>query len=140
MTKEPDNQQMPRSRLLYCASVVVVIALGLLSRRYPQFLPAALGQSPGDALWALMVFLGVGFLFPRASTFKLAMAALGFSFAIEFSQLYHAPWIDAVRATRIGHLVLGNGFLWSDLIAYTVGVLTGAVTEWLVMRRQVTSP
>jgi anaerobic C4-dicarboxylate transporter len=128
-----------RSRFIYGLLVMAVIALGLLSRRFPQFLPAALGQSPGDALWALMVLLGFGCLFPRASTLALALASLGFSFAVEFSQLYHAPWIDAVRATRIGHLVLGNGFLWTDLVAYTVGVLVGVMLDRLMMGRRVTS-
>jgi hypothetical protein len=29
---------------------------------------------------------------------------------VEFSQLYHAPWIDTIRAARIGALVLGSTF------------------------------
>lgn len=124
-----------RPRLIYGSLVLLVIVLGLLSRRFPQFLPAALGKSPGDALWALMVFLGLGFLFPRGSTLLLAAAAVAFSFAVEFSQLYHAPWIDDVRSTFIGHLVLGSGFLWADLLAYTVGVGVGALAEWLLKAR-----
>jgi hypothetical protein len=128
-----------RSRIIYSLLVLAVIAVGLLSRRFPQFVPAALGQSPGDALWALMVFLGLGCLCPRAATETLALAALAFSFAVEFSQLHHAPWIDAVRATRLGHLVLGQGFLWTDLLAYTVGIALGTAAEWLG-RRRVTSP
>jgi hypothetical protein len=130
----------PRSRLIYGALVLLVIPIGLLSRRFPHWLPAALGQYPGDALWALMVFLGLGLLFPRATTVALATASLGFSFAVEFSQLYHVPWLDAVRATRIGRLALGHGFLWADLVAYTVGVLVGAMTERLLMRRRVKPP
>jgi len=35
-----------------------------------------------------MVFLGFGFLFPRASTLVVALLALSFSWGIEFSQLY----------------------------------------------------
>ena len=41
------------------------------------------------------------------------------------SQLYHAEWIDNIRATTLGGLVLGYGFLWSDLVAYTIGVGVG---------------
>jgi hypothetical protein len=36
------------------------------------------------------------------------------------------PWLDAVRATRLGHLVLGSDFDGRDLLAYAIGVL-GAV-------------
>jgi hypothetical protein len=49
--------------------------------------------------------------------------------SVEVSQLYHAPWIDAIRQTRLGGWVLGFGFLWSDLACYAVGIATGAVAE-----------
>jgi hypothetical protein len=77
-----------------------------------------------------MVFVGFGFLFPRASTLLIALLALGVAWGVEFSQLYHAPWIDAIRATTPGKLVLGNTFNWPDLIAYAVGVALGALAEW----------
>lgn len=118
-----------RSRPIYCVAILVVITLGLLSRRFPQFLPAALGKYSGDALWALMVFLGLGFCFRRWPTVVVALAAFAFSVAIEFSQLYRAPWIDAVRGTLPGRLVLGSGFAWADLVAYAAGISVGALVE-----------
>ena len=45
------------------------------------------------------------------------------------SQLYHAPWIDSIRHTTLGGLILGYGFLWSDLACYAVGVGLGVVIE-----------
>ena len=48
-------------------------------------------------------------------------------YGIEISQLYQAPWIDATRATRLGGLVLGHGFLWSDMVCYSVGIGVGAL-------------
>ncbi|MCY7330065.1 MAG: DUF2809 domain-containing protein [Saprospiraceae bacterium] len=36
-------------------------------------------------------------------------------------QLYHAPWMDGLRVTRLGGLILGFGCLWSDLGCYTLG-------------------
>jgi hypothetical protein len=59
-----------------------------------------------------------------------ALRALGFSWSVEVSQLYHAPWIDAIRATIPGKLVLGNTFHWPDLPAYAVGIAIGALIEW----------
>ena len=55
--------------------------------------------------------------------------AMIFSVAIELSQLYHAPWIDSIRHTTLGGLILGFGFLWSDLACYAVGVGLGVVIE-----------
>ena len=96
----------PRNRVLYAGLVLAVIAAGLLWRSSFMPLPQWLSNNGGDALWALMVFLGFGFLMPRASTLMVALLALTFAWSIEFSQLYHAPWIDAVRATLPGRLVL----------------------------------
>ena len=117
-----------RNRFLYLVLVAGVVALGLASRHF-SFLPSFVHLYIGDALWALMVFLIFGFLFPRQITLQIALYALCFSSFIEFSQLYHAPWIDSIRHTRLGGLVLGFGFLWSDLLAYLVGISFGAVSE-----------
>jgi hypothetical protein len=121
---------MPRSRPIYCVAILVVIALGLLSRRFPQFLPAALGEYPGDAMWASMIFLGFGFWLRRSTTLNVALAALTFCIVIEAAQLYHAPWIESVRATSAGHLVLGRGFAWNDIVAYSVGIQCGITAEF----------
>lgn len=66
---------------------------------------------------------------------RLGALALAFSFCIEISQLYQAHWINAIRQTRLGGLVLGHGFLWGDLVSYTLGVAGGMVAEWAVMKR-----
>ena len=105
-----------------------VLLVGLTSRR-------SLGEISfvktyvGDGLWALMVFFGLAFIFNRWPTKSIVLATLLFSFGIEFSQLYHAPWIDSLRATRLGGLVLGFSFVWSDLLCYSVGVLVGFLIE-----------
>jgi hypothetical protein len=112
-------------RLSYAIACLVVIALGLLSRKHPGMFPAVLGKYPGDALWALMVFCIVGFFQPYQSIAKQAAYALLISYADEFSQLYQAPWINQIRAKTIGHLVLGSAFSWFDILAYTVGVAVG---------------
>jgi hypothetical protein len=93
------------------------------------------GKYPGDALWALMVFLGCAFFKPRASTLGLAAVALAIACLDEFSQLYQAPWINAIRSTTMGHLVLGSTFSWLDMAAYAVGVSIGALLDaWAVSR------
>ena len=90
---------MRRSRLLYLALAGAMAALGLASRRYTASLPAFIAQYSGDTLWALTAFVGIGLVAPRWPTWRVAGAALVFAYAIEASQLYHAPWIDQVRRT-----------------------------------------
>ncbi|WP_281423916.1 DUF2809 domain-containing protein [Oceanobacter mangrovi] len=62
-------------------------------------------------------------------------AALLFSYGIEFSQFYHTDWIDSIRATTIGGLVLGFGFRLSDLVSYTLGVGTGAAINRYLLKK-----
>ena len=57
------------------------------------------------------------------------MLAMAFSVAVELSQLYHAPWIDSIRHTTLGGLILGFGFVWSDLVCYALGVGLGVLVE-----------
>ncbi|EJV85537.1 DUF2809 domain-containing protein [Bacillus mycoides] len=124
-----------RNRLLYVMFTIVVIILGLSSRKFAFALPDLLNGYLGDALWALMIFTGFGFLFPKIETRKLAFISLIFCYGIEISQLYHAEWIDSIRATTLGGLVLGYGFLWSDLVAYTIGVGVGMLGEFMLRKK-----
>ena len=102
---------------------------GLASRRYGARLPQFVALYAGDTIWAMAMFALFALLAPRWPTARVATAALVASWLVELSQLYHAPWIDAVRDTRIGGLLLGYGFLWSDLLCYTAGVALSAVLD-----------
>ncbi|HEK9098960.1 DUF2809 domain-containing protein [Bacillus pfraonensis] len=124
-----------RNRLLYAVLTITVIILGLVSRKFAYALPDLLNDYLGDALWALMIFIGFGFLFHKMGTQKVALLSLLFCYGIEMSQLYHAEWIDNIRATTLGGLVLGYGFLWSDLLAYTIGVGVGMLCEFVFQKR-----
>ncbi len=124
-----------RNRVVYALFTIVIIILGLSSRKFAFALPHLLNDYLGDALWALMIFTGFGFLFPKTETKKLAFISLMFCYGIEASQLYHAEWIDSIRATTLGGLVLGYGFLWSDVVAYTIGVGVGILCEVMLRRK-----
>lgn len=131
----PDDSFGPRSRWRYATATAVTIAIGLASRSYRAYLPWWLAKNAGDALYATMVLFGVGFLAPRARTARIALAAIAFCFAIELSQLYRAPWIDTVRETTPGRLILGQGFHAFDLVCYLIGVALGAGLELGLRRR-----
>jgi hypothetical protein len=127
---------MKRNRLLYSAFAVGVIAAGLATRRYGRHLPEIVAVYGGDTFWALMVFVGIGLIARAWPTKWVAGLALAVSYGVEISQLYHAGWIDQIRQSLVGRLVLGQGFVWSDLVCYTVGVGLGVAAETLWYRRQ----
>ena len=62
-------------------------------------------------------------LHPNGTLIKSLLLAFIFSYLIEFSQLYQADWINQIRASTLGGLVLGYGFLIQDLESYANGII-----------------
>jgi hypothetical protein len=118
-----------RNPLVQIILIALVCLLGIGSRRYARVLPGFMAAYAGDTFWAMAAFLGIGLVLRRASTGTIACLAMAFSVAIELSQLYHAPWIDSFRQTALGGLILGFGFLWSDLACYAAGVGLGVMID-----------
>lgn len=112
-----NRETVIKLRIFYLSGIAVLIALGLLSRRV-KFVPAACG----DALWAMMVYCCFRIVLISKPMIISAVAALITSFAIEFSQMLTPDWLVKIRSTFLGHMLLGQGFLWSDLLAYTIGI------------------
>lgn len=108
-------------RFKYLLFFLLTIALGLGSRM--SFFRDLIGTWPGDLLYAVMMYWLWSILFPHQAKAKTALFALSTCFAIELLQLYQAEWILVIRATRLGALILGSGFLISDLLWYSLGVL-----------------
>jgi hypothetical protein len=124
-----------RLRYFYVIAMAAVIAAGLWWRSAGNPVSPFWHKYGGDALWALLMFLGFRCMLIRAAILRVVLVSLVFCFAVEFSQLYHAPWIDSIRATRLGTLALGSTFNAPDLIAYAVGVAIGGVIETVRQHR-----
>jgi len=131
---------MIKPRWPYLLALVLTLILGLLSRSALN--PSVfLLEHAGDALWALAVYWGFAVLFPAGSITRLAFCALSFAFVVEFSQLFQTPFLLELRSNKLGALVLGHGFLWEDLVRYTVGVLLGMGLDrlWRRQKREIQS-
>ena len=118
------------ARVPYVTFAGVTMALGLAVHWYGDALPPVVRDVLGDALWAAMVAWWVAAARPAMGLLSRAAVALAVCFAVEFSQRYHAPALDAIRGTTAGHLVLGSDFDPRDLAAYAAGVLTMVILEW----------
>lgn len=123
-------------RRVFIALAAVTIAVGLVVHFGGARLPADLRDITGDALWAMMMAWIVGALLPSRGVGQRALVALGICYAVEVSQLLHTPSLDAVRATTVGHLVLGSGFDPRDLAAYALGVIGAVALEGWWRRRR----
>ncbi len=130
----PVEYAIRRRRSWYIALAILTILSGLLSRSQLVPLPSLIATYGGDTLWALVVFWCFCILFPQTKTRTMGIAAIACSFAVEVSQFYHAPWIDALRHTTLGGLILGFGFKWSDLVCYSLGILAGSIIDHSLLR------
>lgn len=120
---------MKTNRLFYFLIVISIIILGMLSRKI-EAIPLFIG----DILYACMIYFIIRFLFIQVKPQKIALISLLICYAIETLQLYQANWIVEIRNSNFGHLVLGQGFLWSDIMAYTFGVGLSFSIERLIYK------
>ena len=123
--------------LPYLLAIAVVIPLGLSTRAAAVPWPAFVTEHGGDALYASMAYLGFRMLRPGAAPVIALGLGLGACYAVELLQLYQAPWMQALRKTPPGRLVLGSGFLWLDFARYTVGALGAWALDRQVVNRSV---
>lgn len=107
-----------KTRILYFFIICLVIILGLLSRKL-DFVPLFVG----DIFYAMMIYFIVLFFLLKSDLKIITFISIVTCYGVEILQLYQANWIVEIRNTTFGHLVLGQGFLWSDLLAYTFGIL-----------------
>jgi hypothetical protein len=110
----------------YVTLALVTIAVGLLVHLEIVPLGPAARDMTGDALWAAMMVYWISALVPRARLRTRIVIAFGICAMVELTQLIHTPNLDALRATRFGHLILGSGFDGRDFIAYALGVAIAA--------------
>jgi uncharacterized protein DUF2809 len=124
-------------RAIYVALLAVTIVLGLASRRFAAVLPWFVGAYAGDALWAVAAYWALALARPKTALTRRALLALGISFAVEVSQLFHPAWLEAVRHVKLGGWLLGFGFVWSDLVCYAAGVTLALLIDQRLIPRSV---
>ncbi|WP_242918405.1 DUF2809 domain-containing protein [Pontibacter liquoris] len=127
------------SKIKYAITVVVIIILGLCSRKFSDQLPFFVADNSGDMLWAAMVYFGFRCIFTTKSLPWAFGASLLFSYVIEFSQLYQVDWINEIRHTTLGALVLGKGFLWVDLLRYLLGITIAYLADLFLWKNRETT-
>lgn len=131
-----NNESHHQLRRTYFVAVIITILLGLASRKLGYLLFSFLAENAGDVLWAMMVYFGFRFLFLKKNILTAIFLSFLFSFGIEFSQLYQEEWINQIRGTLLGALILGKGFLTVDLIRYTAGIVIASCLDRLIIKKK----
>lgn len=124
-------------KFLYLIIAIATIPVGLLVRMKADWFTDVINLMAGDALYAFMIYYIVSFVTTGKSITLRFLISLAVCWLIEFSQLYQTGWINDVRATLPGRLVLGSGFLMSDLLAYFLGICLASAVDYLcIYKRQ----
>ena len=118
---------MKKYRIQYLIVLLLIIFLGIMSRKTNLF-----PLSTGDFLYAIMMYLLIRIIFINKKAYQIAFLSLITCYSIEFLQLYQSGWMLELRKTLFGRYVLGQGFLWTDILAYTFGVLIALLLESLI--------
>lgn len=86
----------------------------------------------GDFLVAMLLYCGVRSFFnlPVKTT---AIAVLLFAYAIETAQYLQLVQRLGLEQNKVARTVIGSSFEWSDMLAYTLGIL---VVIWLERLRK----
>jgi len=82
-----------------------------------------------------MIYFLIRFLSLKTKLQKIAFVSLLVCYGIETLQLYQADWINEIRHTILGRLVLGKGFLWSDLLAYSFGITIAFLGDMYLIQK-----
>lgn len=118
-------------RVRYLIFALATIAVGLMVHIRGSFLAAGLRDILGDALWAMMIVWWTGVAAPRLPLRTRALVAFAICVAVELSQRFHTPFLDTLRSTQLGQLVLGSGYDSRDLMSYAAGVVVAVVIDRL---------
>lgn len=131
-----DSLLITRRRVGLFITLLVVIPLGLASRKWGADLPVVIADNAGDALWTVAVYLGVAICFPRWRSMTVGCVALAISIGVEYSQLVDEDWLNDLRKTLPGRLLLGAGFLWVDLVRYAAGAIGATIVDMVLRNRR----
>jgi hypothetical protein len=133
--RSPDEFRAPfphPSRGTYLGLAIATIAIGLAVHYHMHWLGEA-RDIVGDALWAAMMVWWISALVPGASLIGRLALAFVIAAAVEASQTL--AFLDPLRHTGLGHLVLGTDFDPRDFASYAAGVLAAGLVARVISRR-----
>ena len=87
----------------------------------------------GDFLVVILIYCFIK-SFWNGSPFRVCLYVLLFAFLVEVGQHFQLATLLGLNHSELARVVIGTGFDWGDLLAYTLGVLTVLVVEKYICR------
>lgn len=127
--REVPDTHARRVLLARLAAIAVLLAVGIPSKWYTGPGERYVIGQVWDVCGSAIVLLTARVLFPRARSLPTALVVGALLFSNELLQLVHAPWLEALRATMFGRVVLGSRFNPLDLLAIAGAVVVTSVLD-----------
>lgn len=111
-------------KYFFLASILFVIEVLIATLVHDNFFRPYFG----DYLVVILIYFAVR-TFLNAAPLKVAIAVLLFAYAIEALQCFR--FVDRLGLSHniIARTVIGYGFEWWDILAYTLGIITVLILE-----------
>ena len=121
-----DARRLTLGRL---AAIAALLAVGIPSKWYTGPAERYVVGQVWDACGSAVIVLVGRLLFPRARPSTNALAVGAVLLSNELLQLAHAPWLETLRATLLGRVVLGSRFNPLDLVVIATAVAAAAALD-----------
>lgn len=82
-----------------------------------------------------MIYTLIRITFINKKAIQIVIISLLICYGIEFLQLYQGEWMIELRKTLLGRYTLGQGFLWTDILAYTFGITITFTIEKYILKK-----
>ena len=119
-----------KRKLILAASLAVVLPTGFYSKFYKGPFAFWVNTSLDGVFYEIFWCLCLALILPQVAPLTLASAVLVGTCILEFLQLWHPPFLEAIRSTFLGAAILGTTFDWGDFPYY----LAGSALGWLWLR------
>ena len=117
-----------RNIILICLILTVILGLGtkFYEGLFAEWLNNSFSSIFYEAFWIFLLIL----IRPRLPPGWVAFWVFTVTCFLEFLQLWKPPFLQAIRATLLGRLLLGNTFVWWDFFYY----ILGCTLTWIILR------
>ena len=136
MNEPADSQQeeeVPESRLssknlfrtFVLLSLLILTPLGFATKFYSGPGGVFVNLYLGGILYVMFWMLVLHLVWPDADPLRSGIIVLTITGMLEIMQLWHAPFLESIRASFLGRTLIGTGFDWLDFLFYFGGMVAG---------------
>ena len=118
-----------RERVIPFVAALMTGLLGYGLRFYAP-VPGWLRDASGGVAYVIFWMFAAVLVKPASAALQVSITVLALTCGIEFLQLWHPAWLEQIRRTLPGRLILGTTFDWLDFPPY----LLGAILGWNLLR------